>query len=685
MLRREAMLRLCALGVLLFLAACEGSKEKGNGSAAPELSFTQEAWKEAYDSCGDLYADAPLILRFKEGTKIEQPVGWKAPVFAEEIGKLDITKAEDGTIVTNAKALAVSPTNAYLVSNLLKGNLEMPLPFDSDEASLPKWEKLLTAFKAGAVSNAFIREAYARLLIKAPQSIIVRFSDYEEFHEALILEQSLKTPVSRDYSAIWARTYYFLRKATAEKRFEDVKKIALEAESIEGDSPEWEAMMAEYLRACDPTRMREITDHYKRAMKLYAKRSKGIPFYRVWVEKTGLEAFTSDSETVISRYYAILKSLDENENKGLIKSDFANAIREQTYISISLLLIRYDQTANAANWAKRLFSKEFSKEAKGQGMALLFKTAEKSGAIFEAISSYDKLIDEAETAEGRNYWRLEKGTALMRFDLPEEAKELYAEILKEDPNIENRQFSLNAENQDSRFMHLHYYVLKVSEDDMRDTALSNLRKRGILNRANSSYYLRQAAQLLVCMQRLKESYNIYDTISKDDNTALLEYIYLLYRNSRYDQCISMLRRLPYHKGSDISRDWRFVVVRLFRAKRQRPEISKVIAEYDKLTNEITRARYCNGLGNIYQSYRDSVKAANYYEEGIKTDPKLLDNYLDRGFLYCMSANKEKAAEMLDTILSLDLTPNQKEMMLYDWRAIELYYTAGREMPEEGYE
>ncbi|MBQ7555923.1 hypothetical protein IJS98_05680, partial [bacterium] len=64
---------------------------------------------------------------------------------------------------------------------------------------------------------------------------------------------------------------------------------------------------------------------------------------------------------------------------------------------------------------------------------------------------------------------------------------------------------------------------------------------------------------------------------------------------------------------------------------------------------------------------------------------LLDNFLDRGFLYCMSANKEKAAEMLDTILKLDLTPGQKEAMLYDWRAIELYYTAGREMPEEGYE
>lgn len=679
------MLRLCALGVLLFLAACEGSKEKDNASPAPELSFTKEASLEAYAGCADLYADAPLILRFKEGTKIEQPVDWKAPVFLEEIGKLDITKAEDGTVVTNAKELAVSPTNAYLVSNLLKGNLELPLPFDGDEASLPKWEKLLNAFKPGASSNAFQREAYARLLIKAPQSVAARFSNYEEFHDAFVLERSLKTPVSQDYSAIWARTYYFLRKAIKEKRFEDVKKIALEAEEIEGDSPEWEAMMAEYLRACDPTRLREIAAHYDRAMKLYAKRSKGIPFYRVWVEKTGMEAFTSDSETVISRYYAILKSLDENENKGLIKSEFASAIREQTYISISLLLIRYDQTVNASLWAKRLFSKEFSREAKEQGMNLLFKTAEKSGAIFEAIASYDKLIDEAPTAEERNYWRLEKGSALMRFDLPEEAKELYADILEEDPNIENRQFALNSEDQDSRFMHLHYYVLKVSEDDMRDTALSNLRKRGILNRANSSYYLRQAAQLLVCMQRLKEAYNIYDNISKDDNTALLEYIYLLYRNSRYDQCITLLRRLPYHKGSDISRDWRFVVVRLFRAKRQRPEISKVIAEYDRLTNEITRARYCNGLGNIYQSYRDSVKAANYYEEGIKTDPKLLDNYLDRGFLYCMSANKEKAAEMLDTILKLDLTPGQKEAMLYDWRAIELYYTAGREMPEEGYE
>ena len=679
------MLRLCLIFLLLSLTACE--KKQGDGKALSEsgLSFTKEAWQEAYDSCATLCADAPLILRFKEGTKIEQPGNWKAPVFLEEIGKLDITKAEDGTIVTNAKALAVSPTNAYFVSNLLKGNLELPLPFDTDEASLPKWEKLMDAFKAGASSNAFVGEAYARLLIKAPQSVAVRNSSYEDFREAFLFERSLKTPVSQDFAAVWARTYYFLRKAIREKRFEDVRKIALEAEAIEGDSPEWEAIMAEQMRACDPTRMREITAHYNRAMKLYSKRSKGVPFYRVWVEKTGLESFTSDSETVLARYYAILKSLDDNEKEGLIKGEFANAIREQTYISIALLLLRYDQTANAASWAKRLFSKDFSREAKAQGVMLMFKTAEKSGAVFEAIESYDKLVEEAQTPDERNYWRLEKGAALMRFDLPEEAMQLYADILEEDPDIEKRQFALNSEKQDSRFMHLHYYVLKVSEDDMRDTALSNLRKRGILNRANSSYYLRQAAQLLVCMQRLKEAYNIYDSISKDDNQALLEYIYLLYRNSRYDQCISMLRRLPYHKGSDISRDWRFVIVRLFRAKRQRPEISKVITEYEKLTNEVTRARFCNGMGNIYQAYRDSDKAAFYYEEGIKTDPKLLDNFLDRGFLYCMSANKEKAAEMLDTILKLELTPGQKEAMLYDWRAIELYYTAGREMPEEEYE
>ena len=680
------MLRLCVFALLILLvSACEKNKAGGGSSSEAELFFSEEAYREACAAVSPLYADAPLLLRFREGTEVAAPEGWKAPVFFEEIGRLDITQGEDGTVVTNTRALASSPTNAYLSSNVLQGKAELPLPFDSDERSLPKWEKLAAAFGSGSSSNAFVKEAYARLLIKAPQSIAARFSSYEDFHEALLYERSLKAPISRDYSVIWARTYYFLRKAIAEKRFEDVKKIALEAEEIEGDSPEWEAMMAEYLRACDPTRLREISARYDRAMKLYAKRSKGIPFYRIWVEKTGMESYTSDSEAIISRYYAILKSLADNEEKGLVKSDFANAIREQTYIRISLLLIRYDQAANAASWAKRLFSKEFSRGAKEQGMALLFKTAEKSGAIFEAIANYDKLIEESETKEQRNYWRLEKGLALMRFDLPEEAKNLYADIIAEDPGLEERQFALNAENQDSRFMHLHYYVLKVSEDDMRDTALSDLRKRGILDRANSPYYLRQAAQLLVCMQRLKEAYNIYETVSKEDNAALLEYIYLLYRNSRYDQCITLLRRLPYHKGSDTSRDWRFVIVRLFRAKRQRPEIGRVIAEYDKLTNEITSARYCNGLGNIYQSYRDSLKAAQYYEEGMKADPALLDNYLDRGFLYCMSANKEKAAEMLDTILSLDLTPAQREAMRCDWRAIELYYTAGREMPKEEYE
>ena len=678
------MLRALVILSLALLCAC-GSK-KGSPAAAGKAGLTKEASLAAYADNRGLYADAPLLMRFPADQAVEPPADWQAPVFREETGKLEITPNEDGTAATNQVQLAVSPTNAYIVSCFLgKDALELPLPFDSDLDSLPKWEKLIESFRGSSASNAFIREAFARALLRAPQRAVENAVPYEEFHEAFLYEKALGTPTARELSLVWARTYFYLRKAVKEKDFELVRRIAAEAVDIEGVSPEWEAIQAEYLLACDPTRQKEINEHYLKAMRLYAKRSRGVPFYRVWVEKTALDSLTSDSETVISRYYSILSSLDANEEKGLLKKDFANAIREQVFINMTLLLIRYDQPVNASMWAKRLFSQEFSKESKIRGLELLFKSAEKTGAIFETLETYDKLIEEAEGAEDKNFWRLEKGKALQRFDLIEEASRLYADILKDDPNIEKRQFALDHEKQDARFMHLHYYVLRASEDDMRDLELSNLRKRGILDRANASYYLRQAAQLLVCMQRLKEAYNIYENISRDDSTALMEYVYLLYRNGHYDKCIQLMRKLPTHRSSDLSKDWRLTVTRLFRTRRVRPECSKVIAEFSKITNEVTHARFCNGLGNIYQSYRDSAKAASYYEEGIKTDPTLLDNYLDRGFLYCMSANKEKAAEMLDTILAMDLTPEQKETMRHDWRAIELYYTAGREMPEEDYE
>lgn len=679
MLRAILLLALAAA-----LAGC-GQSERSAKSGAEDWRFTPEQCREAFLLSSNVCSELPLLIRCQKGRDMDLPCQWPAEVYKEEIGRVVFTPQEDGTVLTGLAVLAESPTNLFFLSHALaKDCPELPLPFDRDDDSTPLWEKLYARWQSLPVTNAFVSEALARVRILAPQRMAAKGISYEEFFRAFLAEKNIQSPTSRDRAQLWARTYFYLRTAVREKRFEDVKTIALDSIEIEGKSPEWHAIMAEYLRACDPTRIKDIENHYTRAMQLFAKRSR-LPFYRVWVARTGLEAFLFDSNVVISHYYAILESLKENEEAGNVTPEFASAIREQAYSSIAKLLLRYDQTVNAAQWASRLLGPGFSRDAKLEGLELIFQAAEKNGRIFEAIAEYDPLINEAGSVAEKNFWRLEKGAVLMKFDLPEEAALLYADIVRDDPGLENRQFALAPENQDARFMHLYYYVLRVEKVDVRDLALSRLRKRGILNRADSSYYLRQAAQLQICMQRLKEAYNIYETIYKDDNQALLEYVYILYRNSRFDQCIALLRRLPYHKNSDVALDWRFSVVRLFRARRVRPDIDKVIADFSRHTNEITRARYLNGLGNIYQAYRQSEKAGAMYAEGIKTDPSALYNYLDLGFLYCMSANKEKAAEMLDTIMKLDLTADQQKAMRYDWRAIELYYTAGRDIPEEEYE
>lgn len=676
------------LFILLTLCALLGCQKKGRDqlSELESARFAPSECLEAFLVSTNALSGAPLLIRTKAGETIDLPCEWPVSVYREETGRFEVSQQEDGTAVTTSVALASSPTNLYFISRqLAPGCPELPLPFDSDDASSARWEALFEYWKSVPVTNAFIKEALFRIMLAAPQRVARQFIPYEDFREAFLAERSIKAPKADDLASLWARTYFYLRTAAKEKRFEDVKKIALDSLDLEGRSPEWHAIMGEYLKVCDPTRIKDIEKHYARSMSLFAKKSKGIPFYRVWVEKTGLEAFIFDSETVISHYYTILESLKENEAKGSVTTEFAAAIREQAYTSIAKLLLRYDQTANAYQWAARLLAPEFSREAKLQGLDLIFQAAEKNGQIFDAIGEYDTIIKNAATKEEKNFWRLEKGVSLIKFDLPEEATALYGEITADDPGLEKRQFSLTPENQDARFMHLYYYVLRVEKDDMRDLALSNLRKRGILNRADSTYYLSQAAQLQVCMQRLKEAYNIYESIYKEDNIALLEYIYLLYRNSHYDQCVRLMRTLPYHKNSDVAKDWRFSVLRLFRARRIKPPVEKVINDFSTHTNELTRARYLNGLGNIYQSYRQSDKAAQYYKEGIEADPLNIDNYLDLGFLYCMSSNKAKVSEILDQILALPLTPNQKRTMLYDWRAIEFYYTSDREMPEEDYE
>ena len=566
--------RILFLLCFVLLAGCQKSEHSAKVLLG-DGRFSPEKCKEAFLLSSNVCSELPLLIRCSSGQIIDPPIQWPAEIYKEEIGKIVITPQEDGTATTGTAVLATAPTNLFFISaTLAKDCPELPLPFTRDDESAPLWEKLYSYWRGLPVTNAFVEEAIARIRILAPQKMAVSSISYEEFFLAFLAEKNLQSPVVSDRAQLWARTYFYLRKAIREKRFEDVKKIALNSLELEGKSPEWHAIMGEYLRACDPTKIKEIDNHYTRAMQLFAKRSRNLPFYRIWVARTGLEAFLFDSNVVISHYYSILESLKENEAKGNVTPEFATAIREQTYSSIAKLLLRYDQTVNAAQWASRLLGTGFSRDAKLEGLNLIFQAAEKNGQIFEAIAEYDRIINEAPDVKEKNFWRLEKGTALMKFDLPEEAAATYYEIVKDDPGLEARQFALSPENQDVRFMHLYYYVLRVENVDVRDLALSRLRKRGILNRADSSYYLRQAAQLQICMQRLKEAYNIYETIYKEDNSALLEYIYILYRNSHFDQSIALLRRLPYHKSSDIAKDWRFSILRLFRARRVKPDIEK---------------------------------------------------------------------------------------------------------------
>ena len=146
-----------------------------------------------------------------------------------------------------------------------------------------------------------------------------------------------------------------------------------------------------------------------------------------------------------------------------------------------------------------------------------------------------------------------------------------------------------------------------------------------------------------------------------------------------------MKNVPVVRGNDASRDWRVILMRLFRVRRIIPTKEKVLERVAELKNEITQARMYNEIGCVHQAYREFDKAAEYFEKGIAQDPNYLENYLDRGFLYCMVVDKENAGKILDQIAALDLTEEQKETMRYDWRAIELYFTAERPMPEDDYE
>lgn len=680
------LLTAAALALLLLVTGCQ-KQEAATPAVAPLFKagdFTPAAQAEAFRLAQGTCTNLPLLLRFNQGEEPGLPFEWPGVTYHETPDlQLAVTNGA-GEVELVSPRLAEAPTNLWLLAEKTASGLALlPAPFDAESGSAERWEAVFRLTE-GAVSNAFLAELRCRAVLLAPQHVMLRHCEYNDLLEALASERECGTAIGRDALRIWPRFYIFLDRAMAAQRYEDIMRIGRDCRLVEGENAEWHAMQGDVIRVCDPTRIQEADAHYAEAMRLYAKKSRGTPFFRAWVAKTDLGAMTMDKQKVLALYYGILESVSRCEGSGAITREAGRTIRGRIYRNLAVLLLHYGEASNAATWARRFIDEDFTDDERKAGMELLFKAAEANGSVYEALANYDQLARKS-FKERKVFWLLEKGVALVRFDLAEEATALYKEIQEADPELEERQLALPMDRRDVRFMRLFHYVRRTELGDMRESALAVLRRRAILHRTEAPFYQRQVANLLVCMQRLKEAFNTYNAISDTDNLSIIEHSYLLYRNSLYDQSVDRLKKLPYYKGSEAARDWRVMTLRLFRVKRLRPTLEQVLEEYAKIEEEVTPARYLNGLGNIYQAYRQLDKAAECFDKGIQSDPSMLDNYLDRGFLYCMAMDKVRTGEMLDRILALDLTPDQKLAMRYDWRAVELYFTAERPMPEETYE
>jgi len=70
-------------------------------------------------------------------------------------------------------------------------------------------------------------------------------------------------------------------------------------------------------------------------------------------------------------------------------------------------------------------------------------------------------------------------------------------------------------------------------------------------------------------------------------------------------------------------------------------------------------------------------ATNQFTIGIQTNKLNLQNYLDLGYLICKHSDADKAGEMIDAIMSLNLPEEKKQFLETDWRFIILHHVSVR--------
>jgi len=158
---------------------------------------------------------------------------------------------------------------------------------------------------------------------------------------------------------------------------------------------------------------------------------------------------------------------------------------------------------------------------------------------------------------------------------------------------------------------------------------------------------------------------------------------LQYRMKRYAKAeIIFTNVIELIKVSDtaelLTQDWRYIILDMLVEKGIPPSLDNVLSKIDETKPYLNDlSEYYNHSGNVLACYGKYDMATNQFTIGIQTNKLNLQNYLDLGYLICRHSDADRAGKMIDTIMSLDLSEEKRQLLETDWRFIILHHVSVR--------
>jgi len=353
---------------------------------------------------------------------------------------------------------------------------------------------------------------------------------------------------------------------------------------------------------------------------------------------------------------------------------------------ISSVLCETGDYENAILWETKNLDERNSEARRTTSRERLAKMYTQVGGIDKAFQYIDSLANSATSVNKRISWKIEGAQLYVTIGDTVSTYDKWEDLQKEIeklPMEERWKWSKNKQ-----YQRILRYLSSRSQMDIRNPVIVSIGKRAAkeTNVTISARLRIQMAGIYKCKLQYKQAekmFKLAEKIAPFYFDSFLSDGILKYRMKRYAKAEAVFTNVTYaikEKNiiSQSTQDWRYIVLDMLVKKGIPPSLENVLARMEEFKPYIPDvSEYNNYRGNVLACYGKFDLATNQFMIGIQTNKLNLQNYLDLGFLICKHSDADKAGEMIDTIMSLKLPEEKKQILETDWRFIILHHVSVR--------